>query len=150
MGRFERSARGTTDTVVNTQMADMLINAQRFAQDGNVREALPLFRQIIKSGEPEFLQAACVGAGNLYLAGKRYELAEALYTRALESGADPDLYAEALQNLGIARYVRGDRAGACAAMQELAVIEHPVFSPLAQDNLDVLFGIGIEGSEPGF
>lgn len=118
-----------------------LVRAQRLAASGENLQALTLFREIVDAGPARDRQAACVGAGNAYLALQRYELAEACYEQSATAGADPDLFAESLQNLGIARYVRGDRSGACDVMRELAVLDHPVFSPLAQDNLQVLFGL---------
>lgn len=142
MGRFDRSTtpRAAGDAANG---AHTIVRAQRLAASGNVAQALVLFRDIVREGNPRDRQAACVGAGNAYLAMQRYELAEACYEQAAGAGWDPDLFAESLQNLGIARYVRGDRSGACAAMQELAVLDHPVFSPLARDNLEVLFGLAV-------
>lgn len=118
-----------------------LVRAQRLAAQGDNQQALALFREIIDAGPARDRQAACVGAGNAYLALQRYELAESCYEQSATVGADPDLFAQSLQNLGISRYVRGDRSGACDVMQELAVLDHSVFSPLAKDNLQVLFGL---------
>jgi tetratricopeptide (TPR) repeat protein len=120
-----------------------LVRAHRFVQEGDTARALMLFRDIINGGDPRDLAQACVGAGNAYLAMTRYPLAESCYQQAVDAGAGGDLLAEALQNLGIVRYVRGDRAGACELMTELAMLDHPVFSPLAEDNLQVLFGIAV-------
>lgn len=143
MGRFDRSE-GRGDSVTpGTQNARRLARAQRHMQEGDISGALMLFGEIISGGDPDHRQAACVGAGNAYLAGQRYDLAETAFENALEAGPDGELFAEALQNLGIVRYVRGDRAGACSVMQDLAMLDHPVFSPLATDNLQVLYGMSL-------
>ena len=141
MGRIVRSA--NTEAPEGGLSGRTLVRAQRLAAAGEHMEALSLFREIVEGGPTRDRQAACVGAGNALLALRRYELAEGCYEQSATLGADPDLFAESLQNLGISRYVRGDRTGACDVMQELAVLDHPVFSPLAQDNLQVLFGLVI-------
>ncbi len=100
MGRFDRSTtpRAAGDAANG---AHTIVRAQRLAASGNVAQALVLFRDIVREGNPRDRQAACVGAGNAYLAMQRYELAEACYEQAAGAGSDPDLFAESLQNLGI-------------------------------------------------
>lgn len=118
-----------------------LDEARRHARAGNHPAALALFQAVIQTDDLLAAQAACVGAGNVCLLCRQFERAAELYEQARAFGGDDDTYAEALQNLAIARYLQRDHALACELMQELADLDHPNYSPLARDNLIVLFGI---------
>lgn len=121
------------------------LEAARLLWDkGDGSAALARFGQIIHTGaDADVRQAAYVGAGNVHLVNAEYGRATRCYKSALAISVDPDMSAEALHNLATVLYLVGDKPAAFEMMQQVALSDHPTLSPLASDNLRVLFGTGL-------